>query len=103
MREGPGSDLQRFATPQHWSLAYIAQQDKAIEMIKGDAKQADFASLLSGDLRKTQSDYMKAVTGIVAAVLSVLVGWLIARSVVKQIGGEPDYARDMVAPSSTNP
>jgi methyl-accepting chemotaxis protein len=106
---------------------YVAQQDKAIELIKSDAKQADFAALLSGDLRKAQADYMKAVNnmidlqtelmnkagkdaddlvgateslimilGIVASALSVVVGWLITRSVLKQIGGEPDYARDMV-------
>ena len=34
--------------------------------------------------------------GSAAALLSVLLGWFITRSVVKQIGGEPDYARDMV-------
>jgi methyl-accepting chemotaxis protein len=108
--------------------AYVIQQEKAIEMIKADAKQADFAALLIGDLRKAQGDYMKAIVamvdlqtelmnkagkdaddlvgatenlililGVAASVLSVLVGWLITRSVVKQIGGEPDYARDMVA------
>jgi len=107
--------------------AYVIQQDRAIEMIKADAKQADFAALLSGDLRKAQGDYMKAVVsmvdlqtelmekagkdadelvasteklililGVVAAILSVLVGWVITRSVLKQLGGEPDYARDMV-------
>jgi len=108
--------------------AYVVQQEKAIEMIKAEVKQAEFAAMLSGDLRKTQADYMKAVTGMVdlqtelmnkagkdaddlvgsteklililgvaAAILSVLAGWVITRSVVKQIGGEPDYARDMVA------
>ena len=107
--------------------AYVIQQEKAIEMIKADAKQADFAALLVGDLRKAQGDYMKAIVamvdlqtelmnkagkdadelvssteklimilGIAAAVISVLVGWLITRSVLKQLGGEPDYARDMV-------
>jgi len=106
---------------------YLVQQDRALEMIKSDAKQADFAALLSGDLRRSQNEYMKEVNamidlqtelmnkagkdaddlvgsterlimilGIVAAVLSVLVGWIITRSVLKQLGGEPDYARDMV-------
>ncbi len=106
---------------------YVIQQDKAVEMIKADAKQADFGALLSGDLRKAQGEYMKAVTamidlqtelmnkagkdaddlansterlimilGISAAILSILAGWVITRSVLKQIGGEPDYARDMV-------
>ena len=37
------------------------------------------------------------ILGIIAAVVSALLGWFITRSVVKQIGGEPDYARDMVA------
>lgn len=108
--------------------AYLVQQDKAIEMIKADAKQADFAALLIGDLRKTQADYMTDILnmvslqeelmnkagkdadelvtstekliltlGIAATALSILAGWVITRSVVKQIGGEPDYARDMVA------
>ena len=106
---------------------YVTQQDKAIEMIKADVKQADFAAFIAADLRKAQADYMKAVNemidlqtelmekagknademagsterlimilGIVAAILSVLVGWVITRSVLKQLGGEPDYARDMV-------
>lgn len=113
---------------QSGRAAYVIEQEKAIEMIKADAKQADFAALLTGDLRKAQGDYMKAVNGlvnlqtelmekagkeadelviatekliltlsIVATVLSVLAGWVITRSVMKQIGGEPDYARDMVA------
>ena len=39
------------------------------------------------------------VTGlsVLAVVLTLLSGWIITRSVLKQIGGEPDYARDMVA------
>lgn len=36
------------------------------------------------------------ILGSIAAALSALLGWLITRSVVKQIGGEPDYAREMV-------
>jgi len=108
-------------------VAYVVQQDRALEMIKADAKQADFAALLSGDLRKTQSDYLKSINalidlqtelmekagkeadnlvasteklimtlGIAASVLSILAGWFITRSVTKQLGGEPNYARDMV-------
>ncbi len=107
--------------------AYLVQQEKAVEMIKSDAKQTEFASLLTGDLRKTQGDYLKAISamidlqtelmekagkdadqlvnsterlililGIVASILSILAGWFITRSVTKQLGGEPDYARDMV-------
>jgi methyl-accepting chemotaxis protein len=38
----------------------------------------------------------RLILGIAAAILSVLAGWFITRSVTKQLGGEPDYARDMV-------
>ena len=41
--------------------AYVGSQEKAIEMIKANAKQADFVALLSGELRKTQDEYNKAV------------------------------------------
>ena len=106
---------------------YVTQQDKAIDLIKADAKQAEFAALLTGDLRKSQNEYMKNVAalidmqtelmekagketdalvtaterlililGIVATVVAILVAWFITRSVLKQLGGEPDYARDMV-------
>jgi methyl-accepting chemotaxis protein len=37
------------------------------------------------------------ILGALAAVMSVLIAWWIIRSVLKQLGGEPDYARDMVA------
>jgi methyl-accepting chemotaxis protein len=109
-------------------IAYVTQQDNAVEMIKSEAKQTEFAALLEGDLRKTQTEYIKAINamvdlqtelmqkagkdadelvtsterlililGVAASVLSIVVGWVITRSVIKQIGGEPDYARDMVA------
>jgi len=42
-------------------LAYVASQEKAIEMIKANAKQSDFAALLQGELRKTQTEYNTAV------------------------------------------
>jgi len=41
--------------------AYLVSQEKAIELIKSDAKQADFVALLQGDLRKTQNEYNKAI------------------------------------------
>lgn len=106
--------------------AYVADQDKFIELLKAD-KKADVVALMQGSLRKTQSAYIGAVNdlikfqvelmeksgseaaesaaaagrqltmiGIVAAVLAVVIAWLIIRSVLKQIGGEPDYARAMV-------
>jgi methyl-accepting chemotaxis protein len=108
-------------------VEYVAQQDKAIELIKADAKQADFAALLSGGLRTAQTAYLKAtnemidlqtelmekagksadelvtateklilVLGTIASLLTAAAGWLITRSVTQQLGGEPDYARDMV-------
>ena len=107
--------------------AYVASQDAFLELLKAD-KKAEIVTLLQGDLRKTQTDYVKGVNalvdyqtelmheagkdaddlviaterliiilGSIAAILSALIGWIITRSVVKQIGGEPNYARDMVA------
>jgi methyl-accepting chemotaxis protein len=106
--------------------AYVASQDKFLELLKAD-KKADIVALMQGELRKTQGDYLASVNvlikfqteameksgkeadelvgsteklimilGIAASILSVLAGWLITRSVTKQLGGEPDYARDMV-------
>ena len=108
-------------------IAYVASQDAFLELLKAD-KKAEIVTLLQGDLRKTQTDYVKGVNalvdyqtelmheagkdaddlviaterliiilGSIAAILSALIGWIITRSVVKQIGGEPNYARDMVA------
>jgi methyl-accepting chemotaxis protein len=37
------------------------------------------------------------ILSLVAAVMAILTGWIITRSVLKQLGGEPDYARAMVA------
>ena len=107
--------------------AYVASHDAFLELLKAD-KKAEIVTLLQGDLRKTQTDYVKGVNalvdyqtelmheagkdaddlviaterliiilGSIAAILSALIGWIITRSVVKQIGGEPNYARDMVA------
>ena len=106
---------------------YVAAQDKFLELLKAD-KKAEIVTLMQGDLRKAQTDYINGVNalvdfqteimekvgkdadalanaterlivilGSVAAVLSALLGWIITRSVLKQIGGEPDYAREMVA------
>ena len=41
--------------------AYLVSQDKAFELIKSNAKQADFAALLQGELRTSQSAYNQAV------------------------------------------
>ena len=37
------------------------------------------------------------ILALAAALLSVLIAWWIIHSVLAQLGGEPDYARDMVA------
>ena len=107
--------------------AYIADQDKFIELLKAD-KRADVAALTQGSLSRTNHAYISAVEnlikfqvdlmvatgtqaaeaaqaatrqlviiGCVAALLALAVAWLIIRSVLKQIGGEPDYAQAMVA------
>ena len=106
--------------------AYVVSQDKFMELLKAD-KKAEIVTLLQGELRKTQNDYIAAINelilfqtaamekagkqadelvgnteqliillGSIAALFAVVLGWLITRSVIKQIGGEPDYARDMV-------
>ncbi|MDD2882096.1 MAG: methyl-accepting chemotaxis protein [Rhodoferax sp.] len=36
------------------------------------------------------------ILSVAAAIMAILTGWIITRSVLKQLGGEPDYARDMV-------
>ncbi|HRK39916.1 MAG TPA: methyl-accepting chemotaxis protein [Burkholderiaceae bacterium] len=58
------------------------------ELMKKTGKDADALA------NATQTLIM--VLGSIAAFLSALLGWIITRSVMKQIGGEPDYARDMV-------
>jgi methyl-accepting chemotaxis protein len=105
----------------------VASQDKFLELLKadkradivvlmqGDLRNTQTAYLASVNaLIKFQTEAMEKagkeademvasterlilILGSAAALLSVLLGWIITRSVVKQIGGEPDYARDMVA------
>ena len=97
--------------------AYLVSQDKAVELIKADAKQADFVAYLQGDLRKAQTEYMKAIEAlnkhqdegiakkgqaaddeataaerllviiaIIAALLTMVFGWFITRSITKPVG-----------------
>jgi methyl-accepting chemotaxis protein len=106
--------------------AYVVDQDKFIDLLKAGKMtdlpplmqgslrktQSDYIAAVD-DLIKFQNDAMNKsgkdaeelvrtterlilILGVVAAVLSVLAGWFITRSVTKQLGGEPDYARDMV-------
>ena len=107
-------------------LAYVGSQDKFFELLKADKKaeivtlmqgelnksQTDYVASIN-TLIKFQSDAMDkagkeadqlvsdtvrliTILGSIATLLSVLVGWFITRSILKQLGGEPDYARDMV-------
>jgi methyl-accepting chemotaxis protein len=48
------------------------------------------------DVLAESGQRLMLMLGALAALLSVGVAWLIIRSVLKQLGGEPDYARDMV-------
>jgi methyl-accepting chemotaxis protein len=106
--------------------AYIADQDKFLDLLKAD-KKVDIVALMQGGLRRTQTDYLAAVNDLIkfqteamnkagkeadelagaterliiivgsaAALMAVLLGWVITRSITKQLGGEPGYARDMV-------
>jgi methyl-accepting chemotaxis protein len=91
--------------------AYIAAQEKFIELIKAD-KKGDIVVLLQGDLRKAQTDYVKAINdlidlqntlvekagkdaddlatsterlivilGVAASLITTLLGWIITRSI----------------------
>jgi methyl-accepting chemotaxis protein len=106
--------------------AYIVDQDKFIEFLKADKRpevvalmQGSLRKTQGGymaavnDLIKFQVELMEktgadaaesaaaaarqlTIIGSVAAVLAAAIAWLIIRSVLKQLGGEPDYARAMV-------
>jgi methyl-accepting chemotaxis protein len=44
--------------------AYVGAQDKFLELLKAD-KKAEIVTLMQGDLRKTQADYLKAVNDLI--------------------------------------
>ncbi len=44
--------------------AYVADQDKFLELLKAD-KKADIVILMQGNLRKTQTDYLAAVSDLI--------------------------------------
>ena len=73
------------------------------EYVNGIRALIDFQDELMKKVGKDTTELVDAterlimILGIAAAIISVLLGWLITRSVLKQLGGEPDYARDMVA------
>ncbi|MES2878531.1 MAG: MCP four helix bundle domain-containing protein, partial [Pseudomonadota bacterium] len=105
---------------------YVAAQEKFIELLKTNKKdeaaamvsgelrttQSDYMGAISALIDFQTELVVKAgkdaeamadsatrlveILAIAAAILTVIIGWMITRSVLKQIGGEPDYARDMV-------
>ncbi len=106
---------------------YVGSQDKFLALLKTDSKadivllmqgdlrktQTDYLASVNAliDFQtetmekagKEADDMVNAaerliiILGISATVFAVLIGWLITRGILKQIGGEPEYARDMVA------
>ena len=48
------------------------------------------------DAMADSAENILIILSVVAAIMAILTGWIITRSVLKQLGGEPDYARDMV-------
>ncbi|MBU3898582.1 MAG: MCP four helix bundle domain-containing protein [Gammaproteobacteria bacterium] len=49
------------------------------------------------DALADSSESLLIILAAVAALMAVITGWVITRSLLKQLGGEPDYARAMVA------
>ena len=108
-------------------LAYVAAQDKFIELLKAD-KRAEIVIFMQGDLRTTQNNYIAAITslvdfqtelvtkagkdadelvnaterliiilGSVAALLTILFGWFITRSITGPTKQMVDGADKMAA------
>ncbi|MEI7429805.1 MAG: methyl-accepting chemotaxis protein [Betaproteobacteria bacterium] len=102
--------------------AYVADQDKFIELLKAD-KKAELPALMQGSLRKTQSDYIAAVddlikfqvdimekagktageaatnatrllsiTGLIAALLTIAFAWYITIGITRPINIAVDAA-----------
>ena len=106
--------------------AYVATQDRFLSLLKADKRaeivllmqgdlrkaQSDYIASVNAlikfqteamdkagkeaDAMTTATERLVVALGAVAALLSIAVGWYISSSVLVQIGGEPDYARDMV-------
>jgi methyl-accepting chemotaxis protein len=96
-------------------LLKAGKKDEAVDVLvtKVRVSQATYLKAV-GDLITFQSELMVKdgevadalaesgqqlilILGVVAALLAVLIAWWIIHSVLKQLGGEPDYARTMVA------
>ncbi len=96
-------------------LFKAGKKDEAVELLVSKVRVSQGAYLKAvGDLITFQSELMVKdgevadalaesgqqlilILGVVAALLAVLIAWWIIHSVLKQLGGEPDYARTMVA------
>jgi methyl-accepting chemotaxis protein len=95
-------------------LFKVGKKDEAIDVLvtKVRKSQGDYLKAV-GDLITFQSELMDKsgkeadamaeggqrlilILGALAALFSVAIAWWIINSVLKQLGGEPDYARDMV-------
>jgi len=103
-------------------IAYIADQDKFIELLKAD-KKAELPALMQGSLRKSQSDYIAAVdelikfqvdimdkagkaageaasnatrllsiTGLIASLLTIAFAWYITIGITRPISMAVDAA-----------
>ncbi|MEI7538475.1 MAG: MCP four helix bundle domain-containing protein, partial [Comamonadaceae bacterium] len=72
---------------------YIAAVD---ELIKFQVDVMDKAGKGAGEAAVSASRLL-SILGAIATLLAIAIAWWIIRSVLKQLGGEPDYAREMVA------
>lgn len=97
-------------------VAYVADQDKFIELLKAD-KRAELPALMQGSLRKSQSDYIASldelikfqvdimekagkgaeaaasnaarlltIISVIATLLTILFAWFITRSITRPVG-----------------
>ena len=107
-------------------LAYVASQDKFLALLKTDSRaeivvlmqgdlrktQTDYMASVTAlidfqtqAMEKAGSEAESMVNaaqtliiilGVCATLLSAVIGLVITRGILNQLGGEPDYARDMV-------
>jgi len=95
-------------------LAQAGERDAALKLLYGDMRPANDAYLNAiralvdfqdelmvktgkdADALANATQTLIITLGSAAALLSAVLGWIITRSIMKQIGGEPDYAREMV-------
>ena len=73
--------------------AYI----KAVDDLTKRLQELTNESGAEADALAEGGQQLVLILGVIAALLAVLIAWWIIHSVLKQLGGEPDYARSMVA------